>query len=203
MLAAVNPGAVDVQPQSAQDVTRILERLGAGHPSAADELFPLVYDQLRSLAAVYFRGRDAGHTLQPTALVHEAYVKLVGDAAGRPRDRAHFFALAARVMRQILVDHARSKQREKRGGGQRRLTLDGALLASAAPGLDLVELDDSLKRLSDVDESYARIVELRFFAGLSEDEASEALGVSRPTAARAWRFARAWLLRELCPEPAP
>jgi RNA polymerase sigma factor (TIGR02999 family) len=189
-----------LQPQSAQDVTRILERLGTGQPGAAEELFPLVYDELRAVAGAYFRGRSAGHTLQPTALVHEAYVKLVGETAGRARDRAHFLALAARVMRQILVDHARSKYRVKRGGEQERVALEGTLLATDARSVDLIELNDALDRLGAVDASYARIVELRFFAGLSEDDASAALGISRPTASRAWRFARAWLIRELWPE---
>lgn len=180
----------------------MLSRLGDGEAAAADELFPLVYTELRALAAAFMRGRVAGHTLQPTALVHEAYVKLVGDAASRPKDRGHFFALAARVMRQVLVDHARAKGRDKRGGGQERIALEGGVLAAQAPTLDLVELDDALQRLGAIDAQYAQVVELRFFGGLSEDETSEALGVSRATAARAWRFARAWLIRQLFPEAA-
>lgn len=190
-----------MQPAESRDVTRLLGEAAAGRSTAADELFAVVYEQLRALAGSYFRGQGAAHTLQPTALVHEAFVKLVREDVG-VRDRQHFFALAATVMRQILVDHARGKQREKRGGDWQRVSLTGVMLGSAVSPVDLLALDEALQRLAAIDASRARLVELRFFAGLDEGEAADVLQISRATASRAWRFARAWLIRELWPEQA-
>ncbi|QOJ15716.1 MAG: sigma-70 family RNA polymerase sigma factor [Planctomycetia bacterium] len=184
------------------NVTQILGAVAGGDGSAAGQLFEIVYEQLRSIANAYFRHQRSDHTLQPTALVHEAYVKLIGGEEVQPRDRGHFFALAARVMRQILVDHARTRGREKRGGdgSWRRLTLDGIALDDPQRPLDLLALEEALQRLAALNDTHARLVELRFFGGLEEDEAAEVLGVSRATASRAWRFVRAWLIRELWPE---
>lgn len=183
------------------EVTRLLAALGSGADAAEERLFPLVYEELRALAGAYFRNQPADHTLQPTALVHEAYLKLVRDADAAPRDRAHFLALAARVMRQILVDHARRRGRAKRGGEQlQRITLDHAALGANAQALDPLALEEALQKLAALGERKARLVELRFFGGLSEEEAADVLRISRATAAREWRFARAWLIQELWPE---
>lgn len=186
-----------------QDVTRLLAELSAGRPAAAEELFPAVYDALRALAGACFRNQPADHTLQPTALVHEAYVKLVGSRALPPLDRAHFLALAARVMRQVLVDHARGKRRDKRGGERRQVTLAAAELVAERPALDLLALDEALEKLAELNPQHARLVELRFFGGLGEQEAADVLGISRTSAARSWRFARAWLIDALWTEPGP
>ncbi|MBK8913337.1 MAG: sigma-70 family RNA polymerase sigma factor [Phycisphaerales bacterium] len=191
-----------MQDSTPNHVTQILGAVAAGDGSAAGHLFEIVYEQLRGIAGSYFRHQRSDHTLQPTALVHEAYVKLIGGEEVQPRDRGHFFALAARVMRQILVDHARARGREKRGGdgSWQRLTLDGIALDDPQRPLDLLALEEALTRLAALNESHARLVELRFFGGLEEDEAAEVLGISRATASRAWRFVRAWLIRELWPE---
>ncbi len=182
-------------PQS--DVTRILQRIAGGDGAATDELFGLVYEELRALAGSFFRGQRPDHTLQPTALVHDAYVKMVGAADSRFRDRGHFFAVAARAMRQILINHARDRRAAKRGGGAGRVTLDEAAVAGPTREVDLLELDDALARLENLDERQCRIVELRYFAGLSVEEAASVLGVSEPTVKRDWRMARAWLFQEL------
>ncbi len=187
-----------------QTVTRLLSEAAAGKPSAYDELFPLVYDQLRELASAFFRSQPGDHTLQPTALVHEAYLKLVDPPrAAAPRDRAHFLALAARVMRQILVDHARTKGRDKRGGGRTRISLDQTPSASTGNVVDLLAVDEALAKLERLSERKARLVELRFFGGLSNEEAAEVLDVSRTTVSEDWRLARAWLSRELRELAAP
>ena len=182
-------------------VTVLLGRAAAGEDAAARELLPLVYDELRALAAAHFRHERRDHTLQPTALVHEAYIRLIGQADTPWQDRRHFFVLAARTMRNILVDHARGKHREKRGGGWGRVAVDAVDAVEPRGGgldaLDLIALDDALNRLADLDERKARLVELRFFAGLTSDDAASVLHVSRSTAAEEWRMARAWLLKEL------
>jgi RNA polymerase sigma factor (TIGR02999 family) len=180
------------------DVTRLLDAAAAGDRQAAAELLPLVYDELRKLAAARMAAEAPGNTLQPTALVHEAYLRLVGPAdVNRWDGRGHFFAAAAEAMRRILVDAARRKQRERHGGDRDRVDLDAAAPAAPDPRHDLVALDAALTRLTSEDPQAARLVELRHFAGLSVADAAEVLGVSSRTADRVWAFARAWLHREL------
>jgi RNA polymerase sigma factor (TIGR02999 family) len=183
------------------DVTQILSAIEAGDPRAAAELLPLVYDELRRLAAARLADEKPGQTLQATALVHEAYVRLVG--GDQPQDwngRGHFFAAAARAMRQILVDAARRKDADKRGGNLGRLPLDEAASVAAPDGPqpeDLVALDDALTQLAAEDPQKARLVELRYFAGLSVEDAAAALGISEATAKRHWVYARCWLYGQL------
>lgn len=179
-------------------LTPLLAELRTGHPGPADQVFPLVYDELRMMAAAAMRREQAGHTLQPTALVHETYLKLFGGHPVTARDRAHFFQIAARAMRQVLVDHARRRRTAKRGGGL-LLPLKTELLAdeSAQPSLDIVALDIALERLAAIDERQARIVDLRFFADLDIQATADALGISRATVKRDWEVAKAWLRREL------
>jgi RNA polymerase sigma factor (TIGR02999 family) len=180
------------------DFTRLLNDAAAGDHRAAADLLPLVYDELRKLAAARMASESPDHTLQPTALVHEAYLRLVGPADGSRWDgRGHFFAAAAEAMRRILVDAARRKRREKHGGGWGRISLDAAQPAAPDPHHDLIALDTALTRLAAEDPQAARLVELRHFAGLSVPEAARALGISPRTADRVWAFARAWLHREL------
>jgi RNA polymerase sigma factor (TIGR02999 family) len=178
------------------DVTRILSAIEQGDPQAAGQLLPLVYDELRKLARRRLDDEKPGQTLQATALVHEAYFRLVGDAQDRPWDsRGHFFAAAAEAMRRILVENARRKRRRKHGGGLVRVDLDEADLACRLPPEDLLALDEAMARLAAEDPLKARLVQLRFFAGLSLEEAAGVLGVSAVTAKRYWRYARAWLHR--------
>jgi RNA polymerase sigma factor (TIGR02999 family) len=181
------------------EVTRILSAIAQGDPSAASQLLPLVYDELRKLAAHRLAHQTPGQTLQPTALVHEAYLRLVGDPKADDWDsRGHFFAAAAEAMRRILVENARRKGRRKHGGGLIRHDLDAAEQA-AEPEVreDLLALDEALTRFTSVDPQAAQLVQLRYFAGLSIPEAAKALGVSARTADRLWAFARVWLLREI------
>jgi RNA polymerase sigma factor (TIGR02999 family) len=173
------------------DVTRILSAINQGDRHAASQLLPLVYDELRQLAAQKLAHETPGQTLQPTALVHEAYLRLVGDQ--KFEGRGHFFAAAAEAMRRILVDHARRKQAVKHGGDRQRVELEGQDVPVRPLPDEIVALDDALSRLSAEDPAAAQIVQLHFFAGLSIAEAAEALGVSRATAYRQWSFARAWL----------
>jgi RNA polymerase sigma factor (TIGR02999 family) len=179
------------------DVTRLLSAIEQGDPRAAADLLPLVYDELRRLAARKLAREAPGQTLQATALVHEAYLRLVGTDDQGWDGRGHFFAAAAEAMRRALVDNARRKAAEKRGGRRERQDLDGVDLAAPAPPDDLLALDEALAKLEARDAVKARLVKLRYFAGLSEQDAAEALGVSRATAHRHWRYARAWLLNEL------
>jgi RNA polymerase sigma factor (TIGR02999 family) len=180
------------------DVTRILSAIEQGDPHAAEQLLPLVYDELRQLAAQKLAQEKPGQTLQATALVHEAYLRLV-DVEKTPRwtGRGHFFAAAAQAMRNILVDNARRKGRDKHGGGRNRVTLDEALPAPSNDAEELLALDEALGRLAEEDPESARIVQLRYFAGLSVEDAAEVLGISRAHAYRQWTFARAWLLQAL------
>ena len=180
------------------DVTRLLDAAAAGDRLAAAQLLPLVYDELRKLAAVRMAGEAAGHTLQPTALVHEAYLRLIGDQ--RFDGRGHFFAAAAEAMRRILIENARRKNLPKHGGGRRRIDLNEAhrVLEESA---DLLLLDDALERLSAEDATAVAVVRLRLFAGLSVKEAADVLGLARATAYRHWTFARAWLRCELGDTP--
>ncbi len=181
------------------EVTTVLTAAASGEKSAIAALLPLVYRELRALAGNYFRIQGAGHTLQPTALVHEAYLKLIGSEDGQWETRAHFFAVAAKAMRQILADHARRKRSAKRGGGeQQRVTLSGLITPAAVESeVDLLALDEALAKLAEVYPEQARVVELRFLAGLTVEEAVAVLGVAERTVKRRWRMARAWLRREL------
>jgi RNA polymerase sigma-70 factor (ECF subfamily) len=158
---------------------------------------PKVYDELRQLAAVHLRDDRPGHTLAPTALVHEAYVRLAESPAAGIGGRVHFFRLASKVMRQVLVDHARARNAAKRQGGRQRVTLDGGLLPDEQSAVDFLALEDAMVRLEAMSERMARLVELRFFGGLTEEEAADALEISRTQAARDWRTAKAWLASEL------
>ena len=183
-----------------RDVTGLLVAWGNGDESVLEELMPIVHGELRRLARRMMRGERGNHTLQTTALVNEAYLRLVDLNRVRWQDRAHFFAMSARLMRRILVDHARSRNYQKRGGALRRVSLDEALVVSGERGTDLVALDDALAELAAVDPRKSQVVELRFFGGLSIEEAAEALQVSGETVLRDWRLARAWLRRELSEE---
>src|SRR6187402_58242 len=164
---------------------------------SVDSLLPVVYQELRRLAASYLRREKAGQTLQPTALVNEAYLKLLKDRPERWQNRAHFSAIAAHSMRQILIERARARGAQKRGGAQPRVTLDEGLVGSESPSFDLVALDEALGRLEQIDAEQARLVELRFFGGLTIEETAEAMSISPATVKRHWTVARAWLAREL------
>lgn len=180
-----------------KDATEILRNLSDGRGDAAEQLFPLVYDELRALAARCLRHERADHTLQPTALVHEAFLKLVDQAAVAGKGREHFVGIAARAMRQVLVDHARRHSAAKRGGGRRRIMLDSSFASGQENLVDLLALDEALEGLSALDERQSRIVELRFFGGLTAKETAALLGVSLSTVEEDWRMARAWLHRAL------
>ncbi|MBS1797634.1 MAG: sigma-70 family RNA polymerase sigma factor [Acidobacteria bacterium] len=180
-----------------QDVTRLLEEWSDGDDGALEKLIPLVYEELHRMAKRYMNSQPSEHTLQTTALIHEAYLKLADQPERRFANRAHFFAVAAHAMRHILVDHARSRAADKRGGATRPISLDDAALVSVERASEIIALDDALERLAAVDERKSRVVELRYFGGLSVEETAETLKVSPETVARDWRFAKTWLLREL------
>jgi RNA polymerase sigma factor (TIGR02999 family) len=184
-------------------VTELLVRWRSGDREALDSLFPLVYDELRRIARHYLQNERIDHTLQSTALVNEAYMRLVAQDLPEWQNRAHFFAVAAQLMRQILVDHARSRFASKRGGNVYKIALDEAEGHAATTDIDLVALDDALKELSEMDPQQSRVVELKFFAGLSNEDAAEVLKVSPSTVKRDWVTARAWLYRELDRDSAP
>lgn len=182
------------------EVTRLLRAWGSGDPEALGRLVPLVYGELPRQAASLFRRERGEHTLQPTALVHEAYLRLVRQDAVDWKDRAHFFGVAARTMRQILVDHARARNAQKRGGARVQVALDVADAEGAgadARAADLLDLDRALSRLAALDERQARLVEMRLFAGLTIEESAEALRISPATVSREWQHAEAWLQREM------
>jgi RNA polymerase sigma factor (TIGR02999 family) len=179
------------------DVTEMLNAIEHGDPHAASQLLPLVYDELRRLAAQRLADEKPGLTLQPTALVHEAYLRLVGDANKTWDSRGHFFAAAAEAMRRILIEDARRKQRLKRGGDRRRVDLDQVEALVSAPGDDLLALDEALDQFAAEDPKKAELVKLRFYGGLSVEEAASCLGISRATADRYWAYARAWLYDRL------
>lgn len=185
------------------EVTQLLLEWGRGNPAALDRLVPLIYEELRSMAARYLRREDPGHTLQPTALVHEAYLKLVDQKRVRWKNRAQFYGVAAQAMRRILLDHARSRNAAKRGGGRTRVAVSDTPGGAQPREVDLIALDQALTRLSALDEDQAKIVELRYFGGLTVDETAEVVGVSTATVERDWRSARAWLHRELAGGAAP
>lgn len=186
---------------SPERVTRWLDETRTGRQEAIAELLPLVYGELRRVAGAYMRRERPGQTLQPTALVHEAYLRLVRDRHVRWENRAHFCAIAANAMREILVERARRRRALRHGGGYRRTTLDDRLVASQARAIDVQALDEALERLAAVDPARARIVVLRFFGGLTVEEVAEVLGVSPATVKRGWTLAKAWLRRELYGEP--
>ena len=175
------------------EATRVLSELGRGDASAAQRLLPLVYDELRALAGAHFRRQEADHTLQPTALVHEAFLRLVDQTSVEWNDRPHFFAVAATAMRQILIDHARRRRAAKRGGQMQRVTLDAAGTPPTESPIDLIALDDALAALAALDERKHQVVVMRFFGGLSVDEVANVLEVSKTTVESDWRSARAWL----------
>jgi len=179
------------------DVTQILQAVERGDAKAADELLPLVYDELRRLAAYRMAHESPGHTLQPTALVHEAWLRLVGGQAPEFENRAHFFGAAAEAMRRILVENARRKKRLKHGGHLERADFESADLPSPMPDDDLLALDEALDRLAVVDARAAELVKLCFFVGLTQEQAAKHLDVSITTVERTWSFARAWLFREV------
>jgi RNA polymerase sigma factor (TIGR02999 family) len=183
------------------DVTRLLADWSNGDRRALDELLPLVYEELRHLANAYLRREREGHTLQSTALVHEAFLRLVKQRDVQWRGRAHFFGIAAQMIRRILVDHARAQRADKRGAGAVRLELDESIAVAQQRDLDLIALDDALGRLAVLDERQSRIVELRFFAGLSVEDTAEVMGISTATVKREWASARAWLFREVAAAP--
>jgi RNA polymerase sigma factor (TIGR02999 family) len=178
-------------------VTKLLQGWRGGDREDLEALLPLVYDELRRLAHHYLRNERPDHTLQSTALVHEAYFRLVGQELPQWESRAHFFAIAAQLMRQILVDYARRRRTSKRGSGVCRLTLDDAAALPRRKDVDVVALDDALNTLAEVDPRQSRVVELRFFAGLSLEETSEVMGIATATVQRDWTAARAWLHREI------
>jgi len=184
----------------AANLTTLLLAWGRGDEAALDQLIPLVHDELRRLARRHMARERVGHTLQATALVNEAYLRLIEVNQVRWQDRAHFFAMASRVMRRILVDAARARGYQKRGGGAKKVSLDEALLVSAEPPQSLIALDDALNALAAFDLRKSQVVEMRFFGGLSVDETAEALRVSADTVMRDWRLAKVWLLRELSGE---
>ena len=185
-------------PPVPRQVTQLLRAWSQGDRTALDDLLPLVYRDLHRQAARFMRAQSPGHTLQVTGLVHEAYFRLVGQAGVEWQSRAHFFGVASKAMRSILVDHARARGAVKRGAGARQLTLGAADAAGGVESaVDVLALDEALRRLTELDPEQSRLVELRYFAGLSIEETAEVLGVSPATVKRQWRVTRAWLKREL------
>jgi RNA polymerase sigma factor (TIGR02999 family) len=182
---------------SKQDVTELLEAWQGGDAAALERLLPLVYEELRRLARAQLRGERRGHTLQATALVHEVYLRLLGMECGTPQNRTHLFAVAGRLMRQVLVDHARKKRARKRGGGDTMITLSDVSPTPQISLIDVLALDEALTELTALDPRLCRVVELKFFAGLTIDEASEVLEISPATVERDWATAKAWLHQRL------
>lgn len=182
---------------SSREVTQLLARLSAGDQSASAKLIALVYPELRSMARRCMRNERPGHTLQATGLVHEAYLRLIGLDRIQWQNRAHFFGIAARVMRQVLLDYAREHHARKRGGGAARVDLDDNLLIAEDHLDDVMAMDESLDRLAEVDPDQARLIELRFFAGMTVDEIAEVMAISTATVKREWSHAKAWLRRDM------
>lgn len=185
--------SLSVPSVSTGDVTRLLSAAASGSDSAAGELLPMVYAELRRVAEAYLRRERGDHTLQPTALVHEAYLRLVDQKAASFTDKAHFMRVAARAMRRILVDHARARKAAKRGGGAAEVALEEGMVLIENRAIDMIALDEALDELQKLDAEQAKVVELRFFAGLTSVEVSHVLGMSLRTVEREWAFARAWL----------
>jgi RNA polymerase sigma-70 factor, ECF subfamily len=186
-----------MQRPSLHEISFLLQAWHEGDQTAFDKLAPLVYDELHRLAHHFMARERAGHTLQTTALVNEAYIRLINAREINWRDRAHFFAISSKLMRRILVDFARSRGYEKRGGNAKQVSLDEGLVVSSTPDADVVKIDDALNALAQFDLRKARVVELKFFGGLDLDETAEALNISRDTVKREWQFAKVWLLCEL------
>lgn len=180
-----------------QDVTVLLSALTRGDEAAASKLMPVVYNELRRLAGAYMRRERVDHTLQATALVHEAYIKLIDQRSVNWQSRAHFFGVSAQLMRRILIDHARGHTREKRGGDAKKVSLDDVFLFAEQQADELIAVDDSLNQLAKIDPRQARVVELRFFGGLSVEEAADVMGISPKTVKREWSVAKAWLAADL------
>ena len=180
-----------------EEITQLLLAWGKGDEGAFDRLMPLVYDEMRKIARRYMSRQRPDHTLQTTALVNEAYLRLIDSSKVQWQNRAHFYAISAQLMRRILVDFARARTNQKRGGGAQKVVLDGALTITSEPGADLIALDDALNELAKLDRRQSQIVELRYFGGLSEDETAEILDISARTVRRDWSLARAWLYRQL------
>jgi RNA polymerase sigma-70 factor, ECF subfamily len=186
---------------STQELTQMLIQLSEGKSQVVDEILPLIYDELRSLASNYLRRERSDHTLQPTALVHEAYIKLIDQTQVKWQNRAHFFGIAANIMRRILVDHARKHGANKRGGDAEKMPLEEEILiVSEGKSAELLALDEALENLAKVDPQKSKIVELRYFGGLSVEETAEVLGISEITVKRHWRMAKAWLYGQLSSE---
>ena len=186
-----------MKPQAPQPITELLDRWNQGDPAAREELIPLLYQDLRRLARRTLSGHQAAHTLQSTALVHEAYLRLTAHDRARWQNREHFFAVAARAMRHIVVDHARRRQAAKRGGGQVTLRLEEEVATAQHRDLDVAALDDALTALAELDPAQSQVVELRFFGGLSIEAAAKVMGISPATVKREWATARSWLFSEL------
>lgn len=180
-----------------QEVTQILMDWRNGNGDAAERLFPLVYDELKRQARRYLNRERVNHTLQPTALVHEAFIKMIDQSSLALENRAHFFGIASRIMRQILVDHARAYNAEKRGGTAERFSIEDLDILPEQSAADLIVLDDALKRLEELDARKAKVVDMRFFGGLKDAEIASVLGVTEKTVRRDWQFAKLWLFREL------
>jgi len=191
------PTATHAAERPGHQVTDLLLAWGNGDRAALDELLPIIHQELRRLARLQMRGERPNHTLQTTALVNEAFLRLVELRRIGWQDRTHFLAISARLMRRILVDHARSRGYEKRGGGAAAVALDDAVVAATEPGMNFVALDDALQDLARLDARKSRVVELRFFGGLSVAETADALDISPETVMRDWRFAKVWLLRQI------
>jgi RNA polymerase sigma factor (TIGR02999 family) len=190
-------GFSEMNQPASQEITRLLLAWGSGDKAALDALMPIVHEELRRLAKRYMRRQNPGHTLQTTALVNEAYLRLIDSSRVRWQDRTHFFAISARLMRRVLVDFARAGNSLKRGGEQIQITLDERIEAPFEKEMNLVELDEALQKLAKLSQRQSRIVELRYFGGLSEEEIAETLEISTRTVRRDWNLARAWLYREL------
>src|SRR6266567_6315512 len=185
-------------PEADGDVTILLAQVREGNREAGDRLIPLIYSELRRMAGAYMNGERSGHTLQATALVHEAYLRMINDRPADWRNRAHFFAIAAHTMRQVLLDYARRRHAEKRGGPEaRKVDIEEALLIAPEKLEDLLALDEALEQLAQFDPQQSRLIELRFFAGLNVEDAAEVMGLSTATVKREWRSAKAWLHRAL------
>lgn len=184
-------------PTSPQEVTQLLQQWNQGQPEALEKLVPVIYQELQKLAGSYLRNERPGHTLQPTALIHEAYLRLIGQNVPAWQNRRHFFGVAAQLMRQVLVEHARAHSAAKRGGGEAQLPLDEALTYTQEKAAELVALDDALQALAQLDARKARLIELRYFGGLSLEETAAILDISIATIGREMRLAQAWLHREL------
>jgi RNA polymerase sigma factor (TIGR02999 family) len=186
-----------VTEKNQEQLTQLLKEVNSGREDALEQLMPVVYGELRRQAARYLRRERQNHTLQPTALVNEAFMKLIDQRNVHWQNRAHFFGIAAQAMRRIMIDHARTRQRIKRGGVQQAVTLDEAMIAGEARSIDVLALDEALTRLAALDERQARIVELRYFTELTVEETAEVTGLSPATVKREWAMARAWLQAEL------